>query len=267
MPAFLLSFPGCSFNAHAEEAPGNNDIIILKQEDAAPRAAQKLSQRIFTGDGLNGDCSFYELQLGAEQYAAQTGANVLKIVSRAAHSRKQRCDKIEVAFYRADNPHEAEQSFRWDASRPLTWDDFRGGIRHGASNNIAAETSCGIGIETNLVSSGGVVHVYAFNTFDKRESWVRAGFERIDVLLHEQGHWDICELYTRKMQARFDATNISGANIHQAVSAIYDAVSAEYLARQEQYEQETQHGIVETEQKRWMQMIGKELAASSLSKL
>ena len=242
-------------------------IAILQPEDEVPRDAQRVDERYFTGSTNDGACAYYELLLEASRYATANGANVMQVVSRKAHSRTQRCDGIEVAFYNAANPYLPEQSFRWDTTHPLTWEDFRGGIRRGAGDHIAAETSCGIAIETNLAGAGDAVKVYVFNTFDKQQSWVREGFRLPDVLQHEQGHWDICELYTRRMQARFDAAHITGVSIHDDVSRIYDEVSAEYLARQELYEQETQHGTIEREQQRWSRMIADELAVSSLSKL
>lgn len=253
----------------AERSGSTGNIAILQIEDPVPRGAEKITQRFFTGNGKAGGCSYYELLLAAEESAYAVGADVLKIVSRSSHSRSQRCDGVEVAFYRSGNPRSAEQSFRWNTDHRLTWDDFRGSIRRGADRNIAAETSCGIAIETSLVANNEVAKVYVFNVFDKQQSWVREGYDRDDVLQHEQGHWDICEIYTRKMQARFDAARITGANLKQQVARIYDEVSNEYLARQEQYEAETEHGIIDSEQNRWTEMLQNELnlSSSSLSKL
>ncbi len=249
------------------QVPTEGRLAILQLEDPAPPNAEKLTQRYFSGKDYLVDCSYYELLLSAERFARANGANLLKIVSRSSHSRTQLCDGLEVAFYRSDNPLQDEQTFRWDGTQQLSWDDFRGPIRRGAGDNIAAETSCGIAIETSLVSFQGTAKVYVFNTFDKQKSWVRDGYDRPDVLQHEQGHWDICELYSRKMQARFDAAHITGADLKREVARIYDEVSDEYVARQEQYEQETQHGVVAPEQDRWTGLIREELNASSVSKL
>lgn len=252
---------------HTSVAARSSTLVILQQEDAAPRDARKINERYFTGSGNGNDCSYYQLLLSAQQAAENVGADILKIVSRAEHSHTQKCDGIEVAFYRSGNPRNAEQSFTWDGARRLTWDDFKGGVRRGADDNIAAETSCGIALETSLTGQQEQAKIYVFNTFDKQKSWVREGYDHPDVLQHEQGHWDICELYTRKMQARFDAAHITGANLQREVSRIYEEVSNEYLERQEQYEQETQHGIIETEQNRWTATLTRELSKSSLSKL
>ncbi len=260
----------CSLGAglvRAQAESNRGPIAILQPEDGTPAGARMIAERFFTGTSTDGSCAYYELLLDAERYAASNGANVLQVTSRTEHSRTRRCDGIAVSFYELGNPRGPEQTFCWDSTHPLSWDDFRGPVRRGAGDYIAAETSCGIAIETSLVGNGEAAKVYVFNTFDKQKSWVREGFQLPEVLQHEQGHWDICELYTRHMRARFDAAHITGANLQSAVSRIYDDVSNEYTARQEQYEQETQHGTVAREQQRWSRMIADELTASSLSKL
>jgi hypothetical protein len=263
----ILFTTGAGLKAvYASKNASDTMLVILQPEDPSP-SGTKLSQRFFTGDDYETDCAYYELLLKAQRSAAAAGADVLQIVSRSNHSRAQRCDGIEVAFYRTSNPREAEQSFSWNPARRLTWEDFRGGIRRGVSDRIAAETSCGIAIETNLVTTANTARIYVFNTFDKRKSWVRPGHDNAEVLEHEQGHWDICELYTRKMQARFDAAHITGANLKREVSRIYDATTAEYVARQEQYEQETSHGTIPAEQRRWTMLMAEELSVSPVSKL
>jgi hypothetical protein len=259
---------GSPRQAYAARSPHGGMVAILQVDDPVPKNAEKITERYFTGGSHDGDCSYYQLVLNAERSAQSMGADVLKIIARDNHSQQNPCDGIEVAFYRSDDPRKPEQSFKWNAAHPLTWDDFRGPMRREAGDITAAETSCGIAIETNLVTDRGAAKVYVFNTFDKQQSWVRDGYERPEVLKHEQTHWDICEVYTRKMQARFDAVQITGANLQQQVGRIYDEVSNEYLARQEQYEQETEHGTIPGEQQRWSSMIARELnPSSSLSKL
>ncbi len=246
--------PTCAYSQAGSVAP----IAILQAQDPLPADAEKLLQRSLRGSN-NGDCAYYELLMQAEDLAAEAGANLLKIISRSNHSRTQPCDGLEVALYRTASPRQAEKTFRWDGTRRLTWEDFKGPIRAGSADRTAAETSCGIAVETSLVSSGGKARIYVFNTFEKHASWVRPGKEQDGILEHEQGHWDICELYTRKMQDRFDRTHITGATLNRMVNQIYNEVSREYIERQEQYEEETQHGVVEEAQRRWTLQIAKEL--------
>jgi len=234
-------------------------LSILQPDDAVPPDAVKLKEISLSGNSYGQDCAYYELLLKAKELAAEAGANILKIKAKAPHSRSQRCDRIEVAFYQSADPRKAEQSFRWHSARQLNWDDFKGPVRAGSGARTAAETSCGIAVETSLVVNSGIARVFVFNTFDKRGSWVRAGKDLPGVLEHEQGHWDICELYTRRMQARFDEQQITGATLNRKVNEIYNEVSREYIERQEQYEQDTQHGMVAEQQQHWTRLIAGEL--------
>jgi hypothetical protein len=264
-PALLLII---SFLAKPSLAGANDPILaILKTEDAVPQSAVKVKQISFTGDDFAKGCSYYELLLRAQQTAAGLDANMMKVVSHVSHSRTHPCDEIEVAFYKDPAPRASEQTFQWSAARPLTWDDFIGPKRQGAGDRIAAETSCGIAIETNLVTTNGKAKVYVFNTFEKGTSWVLPGSTNPEVLQHEQCHWDICELYTRRMQARFDNANITGATLNQQVNRIYDEVTREYTERQEEYEQDTQHGTIPDRQDYWTRMIAQELNLGYAEKL
>ena len=242
-------------------------LALLGPEDAVPRGALKVGEADLTGNDLNKNCAYYELLLQAKKQATAAGANALKIVRRTAHSRTRHCDEIAVAFYRVAEPRDVERSFEWNAARPLRWADFLGPARAAAGPAVVAETSCGIAIETNLALSADRVKVFVYNTFDRYESWVKPGKASADVLEHEQGHWNICAIYTNRMQARFDRAHITGATLQSEVPAIYNDVSREYLERQAQYEQETAHGTIADAQRRWTQTIDAELAASFTGRL
>lgn len=154
-------------------------------------------------------------------------------------------------------------SFSWSRHPVLSWADFQGPIRAGANPSFAAETICGISIKTNAAQSDERVLVQVENHFDQQRSWVRPGHATAEVLRHEQGHWDICELYTRILKARFDSAHITGANLQEVVPLIYQSVIADHRKRQQQYEDETQHGTLPEAQQRWEGQIREALQQSS----
>ncbi|MBS1616787.1 MAG: DUF922 domain-containing protein [Bacteroidetes bacterium] len=155
------------------------------------------------------------------------------------------------------------QSFSWSLNRPLRWADFQGKIRKDADRNFAAETICGISIKTNMAKPAEPVQVQVSNHFDTHLSWLRPGHATAEVLRHEQGHWDLCEIYTRILQARFDSAHITGSTLHEEVSRIYQSVITAHRERQQQYEDETQHGTIPSAQRRWELLIAEELQKSS----
>lgn len=152
--------------------------------------------------------------------------------------------------------------FSWSPHLRLSWGDFRGPVPIGRGN-VAAETSCGIGFETNVVSRGTPIHFRVYNTFSTTRSWVRPDARVPEVLEHEQGHFDLCELYTRKLRARFNGTEgITPENLRRITRAVWADVHGEYTDRQEQYEEETAHGLNREGQIAWTAYLEKELAAT-----
>jgi len=262
----LMILPLCSKTV-AQGSSADSVIAILMQADAVPDDAILLKKGELTGNSMDSVCAYYELLQQARGMGVSMKANLIKIENRKNHSNAQGCDILTISWYSSSKAHLAEQSFEWNAHRPLTWDDFKGPVRAGTPSTTAAETNCGMAIETNLVTSKRKAKVYVYNTFDKKASWVREGKKLDEILEHEQGHWNICEIYTRKMQAAFDAQIIMGDQLNATATKIYNKISQEYQQRQQAYENETQHGMVVSEQKRWTLLLNNELQEKLTGKL
>ena len=154
-----------------------------------------------------------------------------------------------------------EKEFSWSKDRKLNWTDFRGVIPSDAHERTAATTACGIGFETNTISTkNNDLYIKVFNFFYADQSWARPGEIDNDVLAHEQGHFDLCELYTRKLRERMSSVKVDVHTLKPILSRIYEQLQREYVARQHAYEAETAHGINIPEQKRWQEQLEKELA-------
>jgi hypothetical protein len=148
------------------------------------------------------------------------------------------------------------EEFQWKDHQRLSWNDFQGPV-NAATDEAAAATHCGIGFKTNTLS--GKPEVIVYNTFYVRKSWVRSDAKMPSILEHEQGHFDLCELYTRKMENRMHQLNLGAKNLKETLLRIYDEISSEYENRQQAYEDETAHGTNFQKQKRWTTTIAKEL--------
>jgi len=148
----------------------------------------------------------------------------------------------------------------WSKERKLSWEDFRGPIPIDADEQTAAATYCGIGFETNTIStSNSNLHIRVYNTFYLNHSWARPEEMNDDVLAHEQGHFDLCELYTRKLRERMSGVKVSVYTMKPTLRKIYEEVQKEYRARQETYEQETAHGVNLQQQRKWERILQDEL--------
>jgi hypothetical protein len=148
----------------------------------------------------------------------------------------------------------------WQKDRKLSWDDFRGPVPVDAEEQTAAATFCGIGFETNTITAKNPnVKIRVYNTFYTGNSWVRPEEKNDAVLTHEQGHFDLCELYTRKLRAEMSNIKVDVNTLRPVLKSIYDQVQAEYRRRQEAYETETAHGVNYDEQSKWQKILEREL--------
>ncbi len=235
-----------------------SSMVVLQPDDPIPVGARKI-QIIEVGktETIN---SYSALMNSARQLAAKSDANIIKINTIKAKNSSNVYDYLSATLYKAEQPHKYEKEFAWDKNRKLTWDDFRGPIREDMGDQVAAATFCGIGFETNAIDNkANKVQVLVYNTFMTNQSWVRNEVKNKDILGHEQCHFDICELYTRKMREKMQHIDVPASQIKNVLNHIYDEVSSEYEARQEQYEQETEHGLIDGTQQRWTAEIAREL--------
>jgi hypothetical protein len=247
-------------NRAASAVAADTEITFLYVGEAVPPSAVKLAKRSFTGNDAAKDCAYFELLQKTKKVAIELGANLVKIDSRRERAKAQYCDELNVSFYNLADLRRWEKHFSWSKARKLVWDDFKGPVPGNAPQRIAAVTSCSIAIETNTVTSDNPPKIYLYNTFETGTSWVKLEHTTASILQHEQTHFDICELYTRKMRERFSKANINVRNLQQVVRSIYQSTHGEYVARQQRYEEETQHGIIDDAQARWTRMIDEELS-------
>ncbi len=153
--------------------------------------------------------------------------------------------------------------FSWNEHNKLSWSDFKG-MPGNQGKESAAATCCSIGFR---VGNNAVGHpeIVVYNTFYINKSWVKDDAKIESILMHEQGHFDLCELYTRKLKSLVASIDLSSYNVKQELMKVYAALSDEYEARQQAYEQETAHGTNLPEQQKWQEMITAELGQYSVA--
>lgn len=147
--------------------------------------------------------------------------------------------------------------FSWNEHRQLSWTDFKGAVDT-QSDESAAATCCSIGFKLDKDTTG-TPQITVYNTFYIDRSWVKEDARIGSILAHEQGHFDLCEVYTRKLRASVSGINLASPTAKQELMKVYSALSDEYEVRQQAYERETAHGTRIAQQVRWQEMIAREL--------
>jgi hypothetical protein len=170
----------------------------------------------------------------------------------------------------------------WSAERPLAWEDFQGRVKDGGNDLRVATAATSIGWSyayrtewSNSECSFRVTDIESSAKFATSDSWVKAGHRTPDVLAHEQGHFDIAEIYRRKFDAEAQASLAAGScrgqrrnrvsrfverEIEGLVGAVFERVWTEYRESQDRYDLETEHGLDARSQAEWAASIASALS-------
>lgn len=146
-------------------------------------------------------------------------------------------------------------SIPWDADRKLVWSDFRGTPQ--PHHQKVAATQYQIGYEYSLENNEFIFDVTC--EFIPRLSWVAERGETDYILEHEQKHFDLAEIYARKLRKELQEADINIRNYQRMTNAIYDKVWRECQLEQMKYDEETNHSIIADEQERWNDYIEDQL--------
>ena len=149
----------------------------------------------------------------------------------------------------------------WKAGEPLQWSHFKG--KPDATDKVhGAVTFAGFDIKVEKISfPGGTIRFKARAVFDQQRSWVKAGEPDSHLLAHEQLHFDITELYARKLTKKLNALQLKSkdkAQIKKWQNYYFQA----QMETQKQYDRESVHGLHFEMQEVWRELIDAELKAS-----
>jgi hypothetical protein len=130
--------------------------------------------------------------------------------------------------------------------RKLRWEDFRGTPPKRSSDDEVALTASVIMLKS-LGNSQGKIEIEIVAAFDPAISWVRHGHRTPEVLNHEQRHFDLAEYNARRLRSEIKSI--------QGYQELFDRITREGDALQDQYDRETDHGTDLEAQARWNRRI------------
>lgn len=159
----------------------------------------------------------------------------------------------------------AEDEIIWSDSRRLSWDDFKGvpagkQLTGAVTYSTIKATPKVAGYWNNRVE----VEVKAVFRCDR--SWAREKAKTSEYLLnHEQRHFDIAELYARKIRKALQDYRITPRNYPQIKAEVIEKLFEEYVEFDKSYDQLTVHGLKSGVQQEWDEQIDGELGLSDPS--
>ena len=149
-----------------------------------------------------------------------------------------------------------------EGNRPLQWKDFTG--RADNSSSFFAYTRWKSNFKFGpMQAKGDSVMVSGFEItieLDPEKSWVKKEKATDNLLLHEQGHFNIGLIYMKDLLQKVPATTFSRARFQQEIKAILDDTNKRYNEMSQQYDNESGHSKNKDEQERWNAIFSKALA-------
>ena len=144
----------------------------------------------------------------------------------------------------------------WNEEYKLTWGDFMGTPKP-YSDFVAQTVSV---IEQSYTCNNGNFDFDIKAKFNRERSWTKT-YRNFEVLLHEQKHFDLTEIYARKMRQAYLSIDNPCKYSMDELGNIYDEYFEELKNVQDQYDAETDHGLNKQRQRAWNDMIAKRLAS------
>lgn len=144
----------------------------------------------------------------------------------------------------------------WSGKR-LTWADYKG--EPDKSSGAAAITSTVIGMEYNVRNNQMTFTIDC--KFSKKQSWGR--FKNDYILSHEQGHFDIAEIFARKLYKELSEYKFKKRTFQNDIQKIYNKIMDDKEAYQNKYDNETDFSRNKKKQAEWLETISDELENTS----
>lgn len=135
----------------------------------------------------------------------------------------------------------------------LKWSDFTGKVD--PTSSFYAVTSYKFNTKIDDIRMmGDSVAIKGFDVIlelDQDESWVKKDKMTDDLLIHEQGHFNIGILCVREIMFRFKAARFTKSNFDKLLQKIIDDASKKYADMGVKYDEETNHSIDAEQQMKW----------------
>lgn len=152
----------------------------------------------------------------------------------------------------------------YSKNRPVTWADFQG--KPDMSSNAGAVTASGYAYKASMAIDQYEmnINVNIYTYFVRSMSWKKDFIGDDYHLQHEQHHFDITMLGAKKFADRLLNAKFTTSNYKYLIGKIFDECYEENVALQAQYDRETEHSIIRTEQYAWNNKIQKEILEAKL---
>jgi hypothetical protein len=234
-------------------------VLVLEQQDKFFNDGIEIGTIKSADNGLSINCSYEDVVATLTKMARKYGANVVKINKYKDPDQWSSCVRLTANIYRVPDVEKHEIIITWSGKRRLKWDDFKATARHGSDEDVAAQTYCAVKYKGIYVRLFGQGEIHVSNIFYCDSSWVDSQKKySLELLEHEQGHFDLCEVYARMFRQKIRENKLS-VNNPSDLDDVFYAIMNQYRKRQDLYDEQTKHGLNRKNQLEWINEINEEL--------
>lgn len=144
-------------------------------------------------------------------------------------------------------------------SKNINWLDFKGKPDYTVDFEALTYSEIGMNYTLDQSNNDYVLNVDVYCDFKKPESYVKPDKKTSYILNHEQHHFDITYIYTKKFIDRLKTADLTADNYETLMNGIYNEVVFELNKQQELYDSETHHSKIVEKQEEWNAKINSEL--------
>lgn len=236
-PRLITQLPAASAApASTSVAPlAQEPFLVLKETDAFDGPAQELGDIRIKDTGLSLVCDYETVVALGTKQARQLGANVLRIYEHQLPGTWTTCHRIRAKALRVADITPYEKEILWQPTRQLRQADFKAST---ASRPFEAATNTTVRYQYAGQLFKGSVQLSIETVFDCQNSYFKGTRDPALTLAHEQGHFDIAEIYARRLTKAFQEQVANTKELEAKQAAIYHQIMTEAQTMQDKYDSE-----------------------------
>ncbi|RZL08608.1 MAG: hypothetical protein EOO62_15015 [Hymenobacter sp.] len=214
---------------------GQEPFLVIPETDAFAGPAQELGDIRIKDTGLSLVCDYETVVALGTRQARQLGANVLRIYEHQLPGPWSTCHRIRAKALRVADITPYEKEILWQPTRRLRQADFKASV---ADRPFEAATNTTVRYQYAGQLFKGSVQLTIETVFDCQNSYFKGTRDPAQTLTHEQGHFDISEIYARRLTKAFKEQLANTKELEAKQAVLYHQVMTEAQTMQDKYDSE-----------------------------
>lgn len=202
-------------------------------------------------------CDYETIKSLACDEAKKMGGNILVITEHKLPDQWSTCHRIKGKVYRILDPEKFETEILWHAKRRLNPGDFRGTV---VNRPFLAATSSSFRYFTSVQPFSKQMDVTVQTFFECRMSYFKPAATDTATLHHEQLHFDITEIYARKLVEKMQHEPVTTQTVNMTFQRLIKEIAIEWRLKQDEYDSEVYKD--RNKMSKWQQWVQEQLNAS-----